>query len=472
MARFPTLASLASASSSDVQLQWSGLGYYRRARFLHTAASHILTFHYSTIPSSPSALLSIPGIGPYTAGAIASIAYNIATPLVDGNVVRVLSRLRGVDAGGKGGGRKGGAEGLYWQLAGVLVEGEAPGEWNQALMELGATLCKPQLAECERCPVREWCRAYEEVRTKRRPCREGFAPRRRVEVEIEEDEGAAGARKAPVPSASRKRLRSTAGDECDVCRKDRSRPPLSVCEYPPKTEKKAPRDELVAVCVVRRPTPHGWELLLAQRPDSGLLAGQWEFPSVVHPTLSPPSIASQRRRVIDTLLAPLSLPPPASRYPVGELVHVFSHRRHLMHVEAMTLEEGAEGGQQQEGQEGGAGAGWRWVGEKKVEDLGLTVGQRKVWRLAKDGEHGVTVGKRGGQQGKREKGKGKRRQEVEGKEDEPAEEQLEDGGESGDGGGGEEEEEEEGQEVEQWEAWPLPRPVVLGKDDAIVIDDC
>ena len=475
MSRFPTIASLASASSSDVQLHWSGLGYYRRARFLHAAASHIVTSHHSTIPSLPSTLLTIPGIGPYTAGAIASIAYGVPTPLVDGNVVRVLSRVRGVDAAGKGGG-SGGAEKLYWALAKVLVEGETPGEWNQAVMELGATVCRPQVAECDRCPVQAWCRAHEEVRLKRRPFREGFIPRRRVEVEVEVEPSAsadaADKRKAEATSpSSRKRPRPTPGDDCDLCRRDRTRPPLSICEYPPKVGKKPPRDEAVAVCVVRCRSPDGEQLLLAQRPAQGLLAGQWEFPSVVHPALSPPSIPSQRCRLIDALLAPLSLPSPTARCALGEVVHVFSHRRHLMHVETMTVE--GEGVGMKKGLGSGDGGRWKWVELKEAESLGLTVGQRKVLKLAMEEQQRVG-GDRGGRgQGKRERAKGKQRGEAEGRQGNHEQGRLEEGveGEDEDEGEGEGEGVEGGQEEEKWEVWPSPSPVVSSRDEAIIIDD-
>jgi A/G-specific adenine glycosylase len=226
MARFPTLSSLATAPASDVQLHWAGLGYYRRARFLHTAAQHIEEGLGGEMPRTSESLLSIPGIGPYTAGAIASIAFDECTPVVDGNVIRVLSRLRAIQASPK----DAAAVRLHWHLAGVLVEGEVAGEWNQAVMELGATVCTPKSPRCEDCPVRAACRAYEEVRTKRRPCTAPLTrPRsRRVEVEVDDDDGEAAADvpcHSTVHSRSSKRPRSMDGssmkasstDVCGLC---------------------------------------------------------------------------------------------------------------------------------------------------------------------------------------------------------------------------------------------------------------
>lgn len=158
--RFPTIRALAEASEDAVLEAWSGLGYYRRARSLQAAARVIAEGHGGEFPRDPGAALALPGIGPYTAGAVLSIAYDLPVPIVDGNVERVFSRwflIDGVRASGP-------LLREAWKAARALVVersvGEAaPREWNQALMELGALICKPTSPGCGACPVAKHCRA-------------------------------------------------------------------------------------------------------------------------------------------------------------------------------------------------------------------------------------------------------------------------------------------------------------------------
>lgn len=162
IARFPTVEALAAGPLDEVLRLWAGLGYYSRARNLFAAAQHIVTEHGGRFPTDPVAVRALPGVGRYTAGAIGSIAFGQRVPLVDGNVVRVLSRLFLVeDMAATAAGQK-----RFWSLATALVEGlrddESPGDFNQALMELGATVCLPQRPRCDDCPVRTHCRARDE----------------------------------------------------------------------------------------------------------------------------------------------------------------------------------------------------------------------------------------------------------------------------------------------------------------------
>jgi A/G-specific adenine glycosylase len=155
MARFPTVETLAAASEDDVLHAWEGLGYYSRARNILRGAREVAMNHGGRIPDGVEDLLALPGVGRYTAGAIASIAYNVPAPIVDGNVMRVLSRvfaLRG-DPG------KAPLRGRLWELAAALIpEGEAR-DFNPALMELGATVCTPVNPRCAACPVEAACEA-------------------------------------------------------------------------------------------------------------------------------------------------------------------------------------------------------------------------------------------------------------------------------------------------------------------------
>jgi len=156
LARFPTLQALADAPPDDVLGAWAGLGYYRRARDLQRAAREVVARFGGALPADAEALRSLPGVGRYTAGAVASIAFDRPEPVVDGNVARVLARLRGVrdDVTSAAGSRR------LWDEAAALARGPAPGDLNQALMELGATLCAPRAPRCLACPLTRFCDAF------------------------------------------------------------------------------------------------------------------------------------------------------------------------------------------------------------------------------------------------------------------------------------------------------------------------
>ena len=153
--RFPTLGHLARAREDSVLAAWSGLGYYSRARSLRQAARVVMSRHDGAIPADAEALRALPGVGRYTAGAVASIAFGIAAPVVDGNVARVLARLFAVS----GDPRAPAVSKRLWELAASLVPRARPGDWNQALMELGATVCRPRSPACDPCPLRAACAA-------------------------------------------------------------------------------------------------------------------------------------------------------------------------------------------------------------------------------------------------------------------------------------------------------------------------
>ena len=156
LARFPDVAALAGAPEDEVMKLWEGLGYYRRARNLQKGARQVMDEYGGEIPSEPSALLKICGIGAYTAGAIASIAFDRPVPAVDGNVIRVVSRLTGIreNVGIPSVKRR------IEQTAAELVPPLRPGDFNQAMMDLGATVCTPGTPACDRCPLTGLCDAY------------------------------------------------------------------------------------------------------------------------------------------------------------------------------------------------------------------------------------------------------------------------------------------------------------------------
>jgi A/G-specific adenine glycosylase len=155
MERFPSVEALAAADDADVLHAWQGLGYYSRARRLLAGARAVSERHAGNLPSDVGALLALPGIGPYSAGAIASIAFGLPEPIVDGNVVRVLCRLFALE----GDPAKAPLKQRLWQLARALVPPDRPSAFNQSLMELGATICTPTSPRCAECPVAQQCAA-------------------------------------------------------------------------------------------------------------------------------------------------------------------------------------------------------------------------------------------------------------------------------------------------------------------------
>lgn len=160
MVRFPNLEALAEASLDEVLKAWEGLGYYRRARLFHEAAKEVMTRHSGVIPNTYRDLLSLPGVGPYTAAAVASIAFGEGVVAVDSNVKRVASRLWTLDA-------PTGKE-VSERLEPLLPQNCA-GSFNEALMELGALVCTPRLPKCDACPVSTHCAAFNTEQVERFP---------------------------------------------------------------------------------------------------------------------------------------------------------------------------------------------------------------------------------------------------------------------------------------------------------------
>jgi A/G-specific adenine glycosylase len=175
MEQFPDIEALALADEDKVLKAWEGLGYYRRARNLHRAARVIREGRGGSFPSRYTDLLELPGVGEYTAGAVASIAFGEPVPAVDGNVRRVLARLFDVSE-----------PSAVWlrEVASLLVREARPGDWNQALMELGATVCTPRSPRCAECPVRVWCAAREAGTQLERPVAKRRGPVPRVTIGV------------------------------------------------------------------------------------------------------------------------------------------------------------------------------------------------------------------------------------------------------------------------------------------------
>ncbi|KAM0900330.1 hypothetical protein ACQ4PT_020701 [Festuca glaucescens] len=330
MERWPTVETLAAATQEEVNEMWAGLGYYRRARFLLEGAKQIA--EKGEFPSTASTLRQVRGIGDYTAGAIASIAFNEVTPLVDGNVVRVISRLFAIADNPK----ESSTIKRFWELAGQLVDPSRPGDFNQAMMELGATLCSKTKPGCSECPVSRHCQALA---------------------------------------------------------LSQENPSVGVTDYPRVVPKAKPRHDFAAVCVVQIAQGLEQEMaagqcnlfLLIKRPEEGLLAGLWEFPSVLVDESKTDSL--NRRKEMDKYLKQLLDIDVKRKYDVvlredvGQHVHIFSHIRLRMHVELMVLK--IQGDVGQVCNKGQDSMKLKLVDENSIDSMGLTSGIRKVYNMVK-----------------------------------------------------------------------------------------
>ena len=157
---FPTVQDLAAAEQDEVLRQWEGLGYYSRARNLHKAAKQLVTDFDGIFPETADELQQLPGIGPYTAGAISSFAFNQPAPIVEANTLRLYSRLMELDEDP----RSSAGQKLLWRFAGWIVARKQPADFNQAVMDIGSQVCRPVDPDCRNCPLRASCKALEAQR--------------------------------------------------------------------------------------------------------------------------------------------------------------------------------------------------------------------------------------------------------------------------------------------------------------------
>ncbi|KAI8465044.1 MAG: DNA glycosylase [Monoraphidium minutum] len=447
LARWPTVADLAAATQEDVNQQWAGLGYYRRARYLLEGARHVVEKLGGSFPGNAEEMRQIPGVGPYTAAAVASIAFGDAAAAVDGNVIRVVSRLRAL-----GGDPTKNARALEG-LAAQLLHPERPGCHNQAMMELGATVCRPTNPACGACPVAGACAAAARVAAHAAaggdPAAEGAPsatdyPEKAVKAGKREQHVAVCVVKAWVGGGgggdSAGSAAGGAGAPAAKRRKTQQQGSILAFLAPPGGKAGGGEGGGAGAAsgggeseeALARGGAAAWYLLV-QRPAAGLLAGLWECPGVevleeAACGAGAPASAS-RRALADGLLSRLGVSNPAAgggaaaggarlvaRRQLGSVVHVFSHIRQTSHVEqlvlaaptlaaacaAATAGAGGGGGEGGGGEGGGGGAApaLRWVSESDLRGgaEGLTAGVRKVLALAH------ALGGEGGGEKKQQKG--------------------------------------------------------------------
>ncbi|RTG87812.1 A/G-specific adenine glycosylase [Schistosoma bovis] len=324
MKKWPSVDQLASASLDDVNSLWSGLGYYSRARLLHKGAEKIVNEFNGIFPQSAEVLKrSIPGVGRYTAGAIASIAFNQCTPVLDGNVIRVLTRLRQIGSPVQ----LPTSMEYLWNLATKLVDPDRPGDFNQALMELGAVCCTPKNPDCMKCPLNKvgLCESYKQA------------------------------------NASKSDYISTDLEDCHLCINNFCSftcvliylslffYSLGVMNYPVKLSKREPRKQNTVILITHTSRKENEALknyyLLLQRPKTGLLAGLWEFPSY---TIEDDKLTSEIQQsfiplVIDRITNALNSSLNITSINELNVLHIFSH----IHMTYIVFELKVEQQQQQ-----------------------------------------------------------------------------------------------------------------------------
>jgi len=312
--RFPTVEALAEADREQVMELWEGLGYYRRARYLHESARRVVEERDGELPRTADGLEQLKGIGEYTAGAIASIAFDESVPVVDGNVARVLARLRQVT----GDPTSTDFRNVSWAMAGRLVDPDRPGDFNQAMMELGATVCTPTKPTCMLCPVSDQCDAFASGDVESFP--------------------------EPVDRGPRKQMR-------------------------------------VATVVALVEGEGGQEALMRRRPAEGLFGGLWEFPSrEVDNGGRPDSDGDDELGCIfesaisgETSTSGVAIQSVES---VGDLQHTLTHIEMTIDVYVVRLESKAvdlaENGEEER----------RWVEITSLSDVPMSTAMRKVQRQA------------------------------------------------------------------------------------------
>lgn len=309
--RFPELTKLAEADEQEVLTLWQGLGYYSRARNLLAAAREVAARYGGRLPESYDELRTLPGVGPYTAGAVASIAFGRPVPAVDGNVRRVLARL--LDDPDP-------SPATLRDRTGALVDPHRPGDFNQALMELGSSICTPRSPDCPRCPIRASCR--------------GLATGRQEELPVRRSRGA-------VPHS-------------------RSR-----------------------VLVVRvREEGETW-YLLRRRPSTGLLAGMWEFPEEERVPFRIPGITGSFEADLPTRGAAALKPVEFKPVELEPVEHAFSHRRITYAARLVEVDPPPPPLPRADNDGVAPHLRMRWVARGELPDLPLPVAQRKILELAR-----------------------------------------------------------------------------------------
>jgi A/G-specific adenine glycosylase len=417
MAKWPTIQDLAAATPDDVLSAWRGLGYYSRATRIHEAAKLVVKDGEmkGLLPADASQLeAKVPGVGRYTAGAISAIVFGRAEAMVDGNVIRVLSRQLGLYADFK---TSKAPTDVVWAAADALVKAVAsdgplgaeemrgsdrPGRWGQALMELGSTVCTPK-PNCSACPINSTCRAYGEGKLAAEDAGHDTVKldssvldiedmctlcdlMEEPEVEPTKKTNAKAKKEAPISQCFTKKKTASPSATTELVPEQMTVVVNHAARFPAKGVKKAVRVEQNIVLAIRR---HDGRYLIQKRPEKGLLANLWELPSVsiaeanahsaTFTAKSEKNLAILHASVIlGSNLSDKVLPLKHVRA-LGAVPWLFSHIRLTMHLHLFTLDEGHDDLLPADPQS-------RWETAEKIDEESMGTGMRKCWALVKEAE--------------------------------------------------------------------------------------
>ena len=391
MQSFPTVSDLAKATEEQVNAHFAGLGFYRRARLLHQACQHLHEKHDGIMPQTSQELMELPGVGRYTACAIASIAHVEPVAVVDGNVCRVLSRLRGIANQIKAPAMK---DKFGWDLAQQLIEagdGSRPGDVNQAIMELGATYCAPSGTGTDSDdPLVEFywsTKLGQDYHTQKRQGRTNFFVQE-TDCPICVSDGIQQALES-MDELAEKMTTAPSREPWDIIASQSGHGALPLA--PPKPTR---REEVLAIAVL---SSEDGSYLMVKRPPNGLLAGQWEFPATsvwtsetrVKEIEIPGIVPATRKKELNALLSDLCTDTdgvkvmPRAAWQQQRKVHdvtvehIFSHVRHTMWIEhkeitSLEYEMSIRKWQDKNGRE------VRWMTADEMSTVGITSGVKKI----------------------------------------------------------------------------------------------
>ncbi|KAK7868753.1 hypothetical protein R5R35_002549 [Gryllus longicercus] len=347
MAQWPTFGDLAGATPEQVNEMWSGLGYYARGKRLQEAAKE-MSKKTIGIPCSAAELQkSLPGVGRYTASAVASIVFGEKVAAVDGNVIRVLSRHRVIGADSS----TNNTVNEIWKIADDLIDPQEPGKFNEAMMELGAVVCTPKAPKCSECPVRSSCLAYKSTKV-----REKAQLSLKCNPDVPDIES--------VPGCS---LCLPVEEQLDIS--------LGVLNYPRKGKKAPPRKQVSVVWILQKCTSDDdVEYFMVKRPDKGLLGNLWEFPCHV----VPPERLTSKEVYADDILKEqhgIDVFEVQSTKLLGSVLHEFSHIHQTYVVFHGKVEEikSLLTSEQYQAQQ--------WISKTQFETAAVSTAMRKVFAL-------------------------------------------------------------------------------------------
>lgn len=412
MARWPTIQDLAAADAEDVLAAWRGLGYYSRATRIHEAAKLVVTTPEmdGLLPDDVGVLeAKVPGIGRYTAGAISAIVFGRAEALVDGNVLRVLSRQLGLLANAKS--DKATID-LLWAAADALVKdmtgeqtdgkSDRPGRWGQALMELGSTVCTPK-PNCADCPITSTCRVYQEGQDlAKKGSKAKTKGNHSIDMEdmcslcvpLEETPDDDEEASTTASKASEKKQAKAGPKQSTLSAFFGAKPKPSTAKspqsdtaalseivnharkFPLRVPKKAVREEETLVCAIRH---RDGRFLIHRRPDKGLLAGLWEFPS--HVLDSTTELTGKKRsQLAKDYVSGLGITAKHAGE-LGSVPWLFSHLKLTMHVHLFAVADDDDDESRLDTTSGTNGRS-RWSDDVETESMGT--GMRKCWFLVQE----------------------------------------------------------------------------------------